>query len=204
MRDAILAGLVTGYAIAIPVGAVAAFIVSLTARTSWRIGVGAALGVATVDGLYATVAVLAGHAVADVVAPVADTLRIVSAVALLGVAALTAWHAVRRTRSVDEPHPGRWTPLRAWATFVGITAVNPATVVYFVAIVLGGRAQLDRAAESVAFVVAAFLASASWQLLLAAAGTGLGRTLAGPRGHRVTGLVAAVVIAGLAVRTLLG
>lgn len=203
MLDAILSGLITGYAIAIPVGAVAAFIISLTARTSWRIGAGAALGVATVDGVYATIAVLAGKAVAEVVTPVAGTLKIVAAVVLLVVAAVTARNALRRTGTVEDTHHGTWTPVKAFVMFVGITAVNPATVVYFVAIVMGGRAELGQASYSVAFVVAAFVASASWQLFLAAAGTGLGRVLAGPRGHRITGLVGAAVIAGLALQTLL-
>ena len=36
---ALLAGLLAGYGIAMPVGAVAAFLVALTARTSLRIGV---------------------------------------------------------------------------------------------------------------------------------------------------------------------
>lgn len=204
MRDALISGLVTGYAIAIPVGAVAAFIVALTARTSWRVGAGAGLGVATVDGIYATLAVLAGHAIASVVEPIAGTLRIVSGLVLLGIAAITALKAVRRTGVIRDGSGRAWTPFRAWIVFVGITAVNPATVVYFTAIVLGDRAPTDAALESVVFVLAAFLASASWQLTLAAAGHSLGAAISGPKGHRITGLVAAVVIGGLAVQTLLG
>ena len=46
----VLAGLVTGWAIAIPIGAVGALLVALTARTSVRTGSAAAMGVATVDG----------------------------------------------------------------------------------------------------------------------------------------------------------
>ena len=54
------------------------------------------------------------------------------------------------------------------------------------------------------FVLAAFLASASWQLLLAGGGVALGRVTTGHRGHLVTGLASAAVIAALAVRTMLG
>ena len=60
VRDAVLSGLVTGWAIAVPIGAVGAFLVTLTARTSWRVGAAAALGIATVDGAYAALAVVAG------------------------------------------------------------------------------------------------------------------------------------------------
>ena len=59
MLEVVVSGLVTGLAIAVPIGAVGAFLVTLTARTSWRVGSAAALGVATVDGVYAAVKLLA-------------------------------------------------------------------------------------------------------------------------------------------------
>ena len=49
------------------------------------------------------------------------------------------------------------------------------------------------------FVLAAFVASASWQLLLAGGGSLVGRVLTGPGGRLVTALVSSVVIVGLAV-----
>lgn len=202
MLDALISGLVTGYAIAVPVGAVAALIIALSARTSWRVGAAAGLGVATVDGVYAAVAVIAGSAVAAVLEPVEGVLRAVSVVALLVIAGLTLVHALRPARTTTEGGGPTWTPVRAWLTFIGITAVNPATVVYFAAIVLGGSVDIDGPAEGTVFVVAAFLASASWQVFVASIGTGLGRWVAGPVGRRVTGVVAAVVIAALAVKPL--
>ena len=200
MRDAVLSGLVTGWAIAIPIGAVGAFLVTLTARTSWRVGAAAALGIATVDGAYAALAVVAGATLAVLLAPVATALRIASGVVLLVIAALTLAHALRGTLAVRDAAPMR--PAAAYALFVGITAVNPTTVVYFAAIVLGNQDLVATAAESVAFVLAAFVASASWQLALAGGGALLGRTVTGPRGQRVTGVVSALVIAALAVHTM--
>ena len=205
MLDALLSGLVTGYAIAIPLGAVAVMIIAVRARTSWRTGAAAGLGVATVDGGYALVAVLAGTAVATALEPVEDALTAVSVAVLLGIAALTLVHAFRPDRP-DARNGTRWTPLRAWLTFVAITAVNPATVLYFAAIVLGGSVDIDGPAEGSVFVAAAFLASASWQVFVASLGSGLGAWLgglAGPRGRRTTGVVAALAIAALAVRPLL-
>ena len=95
-------------------------------------------------------------------------------------------------------------PRTAYWVFVGITAVNPTTVVYFAAVVLGNSHLVDGSVQGLVFVTAAFVASASWQLGLAVAGTGLGRSVTGPRGRLVTGLVSALVVAGLAVRTILG
>ncbi|WP_300643959.1 LysE family transporter [Nocardioides sp.] len=203
MREVVLSGLVTGWAIAVPVGAVAALLVTLTARTSWRVGASAALGVATVDGVYAAVAVVSGAALAQLLAPVATGLRIASGLVLLALAALTAIHAWSR-RSAPTQEGQAVGPLPAYAMFVGVTAVNPATVVYFAAVVLGNRDLVDGALEGSVFVLAAFAASASWQLFLVAAGSGLGRAVTGPRGRLVTGLLAAGVIAGLALHTMLG
>jgi arginine exporter protein ArgO len=77
-------------------------------------------------------------------------------------------------------------------------------VIYFSALVLGAQAGGGRpAADSAVFVLAAFAASASWQLLLAASGTALGRVLTGPRGRLVTALVSSAVIAVLAVLLLI-
>jgi arginine exporter protein ArgO len=210
MREVVVSGLVTGWAIAVPIGAVGTFLVTLTARAGWRAGAAGALGIATVDGAYAAVAVAAGSAVAAALEPVAAALRVVSAVVLLGLAALTLAHALATVHRAREPV--RLRPPAAYLLFVGITAVNPTTVVYFAAVVLGNHQLVAGAAEGVVFVLAAFAASASWQLLLAASGAALGRSLdrssggplAGRRAHVLTGVVSSVVIAALAVRTMLG
>jgi len=200
--DAIASGLVTGWAIAVPIGAVGAFLVALTARTTWRVGAAGALGIATVDGVYAALAVVGGAALAGVLEPVAGPLRLTSAVVLLVIAALTAVHAWATAGTAREVRPV--SVRRAYLLFLGITAVNPTTVVYFAAVVLGNRGLVSTFAEGVAFVAAAFLASASWQLVLAAGGAALGALATGHRGRLVTGLVSAAVIAGLAIWTLLG
>jgi len=54
----------------------------------------------------------------------------------------------------------------------------------------------------VVFVVAVFLASASWQLLLAGGGSLVGRLVAGPRGRLLTALASCLLIVVLAVRLL--
>lgn len=200
MIDVLLSGLVTGYAIAVPVGAVAALIIALSASSSWTVGAAAGMGVATVDGVYAAIAVVAGSAVARALRPIEDVLQAVSVAALLAIAAVTLVHALRSQDGPGWFAAESMTPLRAWLTFVGITAVNPATVVYFAAIVLGGTVDIDGPVQGTVFVVAAFVASASWQVFVASLGAGLGRWISGPRGRRATGVVAAVVIAALALK----
>ena len=71
MTDALVSGLLAGYGIAVPVGAIAVLVIGLSARSGLAVGAGAGLGAATADGLYATVAVVGGAAVAGMVRPVA-------------------------------------------------------------------------------------------------------------------------------------
>lgn len=237
MLDALVSGLLAGYGVAIPVGAVAVLVASLAARTSLVVGSAAALGVATADGLYALVAVLGGAALARIVAPVARPLSWLAALVLAVLAvrvAVAAWRrhreparatfaplagatAGQRTAAAQPAaatagprstaaggSAGLTTPPRAFAGLLGVTLLNPATVVYFAALVLGRRSGAPLgAAASGAFVVAAFLASASWQLLIAAGGSVLGRALTGPRGRLGTALVSSMVILALAVRLVL-
>ena len=202
----VFAGLVTGWAIAIPIGAVGALLVALTARTSIRTGSAAALGVATIDGLYAAVAVVGGAAVATRLEPHAGWLRAASALVLLAIAALTVWMGRRSSgRSAAAPASARdLRPWQAFAAFLALTAVNPTTVVYFAAVVIGNPDLADGWAEGTVFVAAAFVASASWQLALAGLGSAVGRSVTSRRGRVVTGWVSGLVIAGLAVRTLVG
>ena len=135
--EVVVSGLVTGWAIAIPIGAVGAFLVTLTARTSLRVGAAGALGIATVDGAYASLAVVAGAALSALLSPVATPLRIASGAVLLVIAALTAGHALATGGRVREAPPLR--PAGAYAVFVGDHRGQPDHVVYFAAVVLGNR-----------------------------------------------------------------
>jgi arginine exporter protein ArgO len=198
---AFLAGVAAGYGIAVPVGAIAVLIVGLTARTSFRVGAAAGLGTATADGLYALLAVLGGAALAGLIAPVAGPLRWAAATVLIALAVHTAVVAIRRHRDPvrQRSAEGLGTPARAFAGLLALTVLNPATVVYFAALVLGGAG----AGGGALFVLGAFLASASWQLLIAAGGTLVGRVLTGRRGRLLTALASSAVITALAARVLL-
>ncbi|MEU4691332.1 LysE family transporter [Actinoplanes sp. NPDC023714] len=228
MSGAFLAGVVAGYGIAVPVGAIGVLIAGLSARTSLRVGAAAGLGAATADGLYALVAVAGGAAVAAAIAPVAVPLRWAGAVILLALAAWTAWGALpfrRRLKRAGGPPPGpgsaggppsgpgsageRVRGVRAaegttgagkaYLGVLALTLLNPATVIYFAALVLGSGGE----GGGVWFVAGAFLASASWQLLIAGGGSLIGRVLTGERGRLITALISSAVIAALALHLLL-
>jgi arginine exporter protein ArgO len=202
VNDALLAGLLAGYGIAMPVGAMSVLIVTLSSQASLRQGMAAALGVATADGVYALAAVLGGAALAHLLTPATTPLQAAAAAVLVVIAARGMVNAVR-THSTKAVAPDTGTassPLRTYTGLVGLTLLNPVTIVYFGALVVGHQAGSDSAVGGVAFVLAAFTASASWQAMLASGGAFLGRVLTGPRGRLVTALVGNTVIILLAAR----
>ncbi len=200
LSKALLAGLLAGYGVAVPIGAIAPLLIGLAARSPLRSGIAAALGVATVDGGYALAAVLGGSALGHVVAPVATPTRWVAAAVLIVLAVRTALVALRRTESRGDAAPV--TARRAYLVLVGLTALNPTTIIYFGALVLGRQASGGFGPlPGAVFVLAVCAASASWQLLLACGGRLLGRVLDTPRGRLVTALVASALITVLAVHT---
>ncbi|MFF2348267.1 LysE family transporter [Kitasatospora sp. NPDC058115] len=201
MTDALLSGLLAGYGVAVPVGAISVLVVTLASRVSLGRGLAAALGVATADGLYALVAVLGGAALAPVIAPAAGVLEIAAA----GVLVLLAVHGLRATVRAHRleggaPPPIAASPWRTYATLLGLTLLNPLTVVYFTALVVGGRTGPGPPGPGLVFALAAFAASAGWQTLLACGGALLRRTLTGPRARLLTGLAGNAVVLALALR----
>jgi arginine exporter protein ArgO len=207
MSAAFIAGVIAGYGVAIPVGAIAVLIVDAGLRRGLRIGFAAGAGAATADGIYALIAAVAGAAVAQVIGPVEVELRWLSVVILVAIAVrglLGLRHEARAlgVADADDPGPGARTGAvgearRTYARFVGLTIVNPTTVVYFAALILGLPAVGDGAGERTAFVAGAFLASLSWQSLLA----GIGSVAHGrlpPRARLWTSLVGDLIVLALA------
>ena len=192
MNSAALSGLLASYGIAVPVGAIAVVLISLSARTSWRIGAAAGLGAATVDGTYALVAVAGGAGLARPARAAAEPLHWAAATVLTILAVRTAVIAVRRYRSrasMAEPAVALSTPLRAYTALIGLTALNPLTVVYFGAPALSRQASgAFTAGQAGIFVLCVFAASASWQLLLVSGGRLLGRLASSPHGALATAL----------------
>ena len=208
--DAMVAGVLAGYGIAIPVGAVAVLIIETAARRGLLIGAAAGMGAASADGLYAALAALFGAAIASLLAPWAVALRWASVGVLVAIAGRGLAPAIRsRRRGAADPgapgHPADASPeggsgrsgRRTYAAFLGITLLNPMTVAYFAALVLGLPAVQGGPAERLAFAVAAFAASASWQIVLAGIG-GLLHRHASPDAIRATSILGNVLILGFA------
>lgn len=192
-------GALAGLGIALPLGPIGVLILRTGLARGPRHGAAAGLGAATTDMLYAAVAVTVGTQVSALAGRHEGTIRAVAACVLiaLGVALL-----------VRSPGPAAGTAAvasrsagRTWATFLGLTVVNPMTAVYFTSLALGlGGA--PSASAAVWFVVAVGLGSFAW---LAVVGVGSG--LAGARmpdaARAWTARAGALVVIAFGIRSLL-
>jgi threonine/homoserine/homoserine lactone efflux protein len=199
LLEAVVAGAIAGYAIAIPVGAIAVLIIHTGIQHGLARGLAAGAGAAAADGIYALVAIAAGLAAARLLGEVQTPLRLVAGVVLIAIA-LRALLGLRSPRETTSPARAVAGGRGHGATFVvllGLTLLNPVTVVYFAALVVG-LPELGGPAESAAFVGAVFVASLTWQSLLAGIGALLGR---GPahRLRRPTTILGSLVILGFGV-----
>jgi threonine/homoserine/homoserine lactone efflux protein len=202
--EAALAGAVAGYAIAIPVGAIAVLIIQTGFRHGFGTGLAAAAGAASADGIYATIAALAGLAVTSLIGPLIFPLRLVGGFVLIGIG-MRGLIGLRDRLAGGEALRGLMPPRSRFRTYIemlGLTLLNPATIIYFAALTVG-LPFLGGFAERSAFVIAAFIASLSWQVLLAAFGATLGRG-AGRRLHVPTMIVGNLIIIGFGVLVLAG
>jgi arginine exporter protein ArgO len=201
-----LSGAVAGLAVAMPVGAVGSYLVGLAARERIPVATAAALGVASVDGGYAIIATLSGAGLETLITDVSGWPTCVAAILLAAVAVRTLQLAVRRYRGTNGTvgQPRGLTPARAYFSLVALTALNPATMITFAAVVMGRSLDGGSSCPAVAwFVIGAFVASAVWQLLLTGGANLLGRVLSGRRGQLGISACSALIMLGLAVGVLL-
>jgi len=197
MLEPLVAGLLAGWGVAIPLGAMGVMVVDLGMRGGFRPAAAAAAGIATADFLYAAVAAAAGAAVAHVLAPHEHALRLLAAGVLAGVAVLGLLALRRRPAAAPHaPAPAH----HVYARFIALTSINPTTVAYFAALIAGLPAIASAGPSAkVVFVLAAGVASLSWQLLLAGSGAALHHRL--PASARVwTAIAGNGLVLALAVR----
>jgi arginine exporter protein ArgO len=212
------AGVLAGLAIALPLGAIGVLIVREGVERGWRAAVPAALAVAAVDFAYALVAVLLGARVGEALAGWERVIQLVGAGALAVVVVLGVRSTVRAARAAAPLGPGAPSgpgapdrpggraapsPRRVAARFVALTAINPMTAVYFLALTAGLSQQLTAGASGLAFAVGVLAGSAAWQLVLALAGAFAGDRMT-PRVRLGVSLAGYAIVAGYAVLLLRG
>ncbi|HXO09674.1 MAG TPA: LysE family transporter [Solirubrobacteraceae bacterium] len=203
--DALGAGLTVGMVIATQFGAVSALLLETAVRAGPRAGAAAGLGVASVDMAYAAGAVVAGGAARAGLAAHLAEVRAVAAVilALVGIHGLWALkQGPSRDRRAEAPTRGDVSrpvgiPSAQYFRFVGLTAINPLTIVYFGSVT--ASLSLSGVAGGVAFLVGAGTASALWHLALSLGAGHAGRRFT-PRIQRVVSIAGRLAVVVMAIR----
>lgn len=186
---AALYGLAAGFGIAMPLGAIAVLILRTALSRGMRAGAAAGLGAATVDFVYCSLAVLAGASLSGAISSWGDAPLYVSGAVITAIGIAQLVSALRPTETVAATPRTRI----VYVQFIGLTALNPVTVLYFASLagVLSSH-QADAGAQ-VTFVVAVALASAVWQVGLGIAGAVMRHTV-GDRASRVLSIVGSLIV----------
>jgi threonine/homoserine/homoserine lactone efflux protein len=197
--QAFLLGVAAGYAIAIPFGPIAILIVRTGVRQGLRAAAAAGAGTATADLVFATIAMLFGAAASAFLAPILPGARLVAGAAL----AVIAVRGILAAPQAIERETGSVRAGNTFLLFLGLTMLNPPTVIYFMSLAIALPEVSADLASRAAFVIGAFLSSLSWQEVLALAGAMLHGRLT-PRLQRITAVVSSIIILALAARVAFG
>ena len=193
MVSLLFRGFALGFAIAASPGPIFFLCLRRTFLRGWLTGVVSGLGVATADGFYAAVAVFGIAAVASAAAGGARWLALAGGAALivLGVRSALERPADVANQSAPTGRGLAW----SYASTLGLTVANPATIISFAALAAALGAGLRGGFAPPAVVVAGVaLGSASWWCLLAAGAARL-RTRVTPQVTRAIGFVSGAAIA---------
>jgi len=188
------AGFAAGLAIAMPLGAIAVLILRESMVRGLRFGLAAGAGVATVDLVYCALALTLGTTIAPALEPYLPTIAVVSGLVIIAIGAWLLRSAFRAPEASGELVAG--SALGVYGRFIALTAVNPATVVYFLALSAVITTLTTSPAAPVVFVVATGVASLLWQGALAFIGAAVGARIS-ERATRIIGIVAACVVMAL-------
>lgn len=198
VTEALVAGILAGLAVAMPLGAIGVLIIETGASAGFRAAWAAGMGTATADLGYGVAAAFAGAALAGPVEAARTPLAIGGGLVLAAIGVHGVARAWRGRPAAHGPAPAPRGG-RTYLAFLALTAINPLTIVIFAAIV-AGLPELAGAGDGarLAFVAGVFGASAAWQTLLAAGGTLIGR--AAPTVRRWTSLAGHAIVLVLAAR----
>ncbi len=195
-------GILAGYGIAVPVGAIAVLIIDISIRRGLSSGLQAGAGAATADLIYATIAALSGSVLQPALTPLSNTFSALGGGALIVMAIRGLLQLQQRREQQTNVHVEDRSDRRTYFTFLGLTLLNPLTIIYFSALILGDLEAHRTTADSLLFVLGAGAASLSWQWLLAAFGTFAGRNLPARTG-RILSMLGNGIVLFLGVRLIL-
>ncbi|HUZ18156.1 MAG TPA: LysE family transporter [Spirochaetia bacterium] len=176
-----------------PIGPIALLIVEAGLSYGFARAFLAGAGAASADLLYASAAAFGGGALVGVLGPATGLIRAIAGFAVSAIGLAGLWRLrrtivrVRRRQDATDAPPEQDSPNEEGAPpagpaaiyfrFVGLTMLNPLTIGYFAAIVVGGPSGELTVPARMVFAAGAAAASLSWQSLLALVGSALRRRL---------------------------
>lgn len=181
------AGILAGIGLAAPLGAVGMLLLQEGMAWGYRAAAPAAAAVASIDAMYCILALAVGAAAAPAIAALGPWPALLGGVVLLMLGGL----GLARTFNAPPISQGAQAPraasrARRFLAFAALTAINPATLLYFIALTAGLGGRTGSLAAAAAFVAGVALASLAWQSGLVFAG-GLFSSRFGVRAGRWAG-----------------
>jgi threonine/homoserine/homoserine lactone efflux protein len=192
-------GLLIGFAIAAPVGAIGVLCIRRTLAHGRAIGLATGLGAASADAVYGAIAAFGLTAVTSFLTGQAAWLRIVGGIILLWL----GWRTFRsQPAECTADDSARIWP--AYATTFALTLTNPSTIISFAAVFAGlglAGTRETGSAEAGWLVLGVFSGSAAWWLLLSGV-VGALRERVDARAMRWVNRASGAIVAGLGVTAL--
>jgi threonine/homoserine/homoserine lactone efflux protein len=198
----LLRGLAIGLAVASALGPVGLLVIRRTIDRGFVHGFASGLGVASADAVYGAIAAFGLAAVTETLVGIERPLAIIGglvlvALALRGVRGLLV--GADPAARTERPSSRRLDTLGgAWASMVGLTLTNPATILSFTALFASIGAGTGGPAGAATVTAGVFAGSAAWWAILTGAVSGLRARLT-PRVVRGLNVVSAAVIAAFGV-----
>ncbi|RIJ78311.1 hypothetical protein D1871_03200 [Nakamurella silvestris] len=190
-----LTGVLAGLGVAVPLGAIGLLLVRQGLESGFRVGAAGAGAVALVDTLYCVLALVAGAVAAPWVRALGSLPALIGGGLLIAIGG-TGLVRLRHPADPRAIDAATRTGLQVFGVFAGLTAVNPATLVYFAALITALDTSHTLGGGTVTFVLGVGSASLLWQLGLVAVGATLG-TRIGPTGQRLLSLCGFSLVAVL-------
>ena len=195
-----LVGALAGLGVAMPLGAIGVLLVREGMRAGFRIAAAGALAVALVDTAYCVLAVTVGAVAAPWIESLGTAPTIVAGLVLIVLGALGLRKPGTATPSASD-EPAARAVGGVFARFAALTAINPATLLYFAALTAALNASPRPDGGLAPFVVGVAVASGLWQVGLAGVGAAVGSRLSGT-GQRVLSVGGSAVVLALGLSAL--
>lgn len=182
--DIVFKGLILGFSIAAPVGPIGVLCIRRTLAEGRSIGFVSGLGAATADGFYGAVAAFGLTLVSNFLTDQSWWLRIIGGLFLLYLGVTTFLSKPAPEKAAEAKENAGWLAhpatrlLAAYASTLGLTLTNPATILSFAVIfagVIGAPMAGSGPLTAGGLVAGVFAGSALWWLTLSV-GVGLLRS----------------------------